>query len=141
MFGKEAIDIEIPGNAFYQTTSFGIDSTNAYRKLVGDNTTRRYDDKLRFRNENGRMEVKLSINLFRGAIPSRYKTFEEQRAYILANKELFGFAYRVPTQGMNSTLPIEIVDVLPSTSGDVIFLPLEITTLTGSDLLSEFEPV
>lgn len=133
MFGKEAIDIEIPGNAFYQTTSFGIDSTNAYRKLVGNNTTRRYNDKLRFRNENGRMEVKLSINLFRGAIPSRYKTFEEQRAYILANKELFGFAYRVPTQGMNSTLPIEIVDVLPSTSGDVIFLPLEITTLTGSD--------
>lgn len=133
LFGKEAIDITIPGNAFYQTTSFGTDFTNMYRKLVGDNTVKRYDDKLRFRNEHGRMEVKLSINLFRGAIPSRYKTFEEQRKYILANKDLFGFAYRVPTQGMNSTLPIEIVDVLPSTSGDVIFLPLELTTLTGSD--------
>lgn len=133
LFGKEAIDITIPGNAFYQTTSFGMDFTNMYRKLVGNNTVKRYNDKLRFRNEHGRMEVKLSINLFRGAIPSRYKTFEEQRKYILANKELFGFAYRVPTQGMNSTLPIEIVDVLPSTSGDVIFLPLELTTLTGSD--------
>lgn len=133
LFSKEAIDITIPGNAFYQTTSFGMDFTDAYRKLVGDNTVKRYNDKLRFRNENGRMEVKLSINLFRGVIPTRYKTFEEQRKYILANKELFAFAYRVPTQGMNSTLPIEIVDVLPSTSGDVIFLPLEITTLTGSD--------
>ena len=132
-FSKEVIDITIPGNAFYQTTSFGMDFTNMYRKLVGDNTVKRYNDKLRFRNEHGRMEVKLSINLFRGVIPSKYKTFEEQRKYVLANKELFGFAYRVPTQGMNSTLPIEIVDVLPSTSGDVIFLPLEITTLTGSD--------
>lgn len=133
LFGNESIDITIPGNAFYQTTSFGMDFTNMYRKLVGDNTVKRYNDKLRFRNEHGRMEVKLSINLFRGAIPSRYKTFEEQRKYILANKDLFGFAYRVPTQGMNSTLPIEIVDVLPSASGDVIFLPLELTTLTGSD--------
>lgn len=133
LFSKEAIDITIPGNAFYQTTSYGMDLTNSYRKLVGNNTVKRYNDKLRFRNENGRMEVKLSINLFRGVIPSRYKTFEEQRKYILANKELFAFAYRVPTQGMNSTLPIEIVDILPSNSGDVIFLPLEITTLTGSD--------
>ena len=134
LFSKDAIDITIPGNAFYQTTSYGMDLTNSYRKLVGNNTVKRYNDKLRFRNENGRMEVKLSINLFRGVIPSRYKTFEEQRKYILANKELFAFAYRVPTQGMNSTLPIEIVDILPSNSGDVIFLPLEITTLTGNPL-------
>lgn len=133
LISKETIDITTPGNAFYQTTSFGLDSTGNYRKVVGDNTLKRYDDKLRFKNENGRLEVKLSINLFRGAIPSKYKTFEEQRKYILANKELFAFAYRVPTQGMNSTLPIEIVDVLPTNSGDVIFLPLEVTTLTGSD--------
>lgn len=133
LISKETIDITTPGNAFYQTTSFGLDSTGNYRKVVGDNTLKRYDDKLRFKNEHGRLEVKLSINLFRGAIPSKYKTFEEQRKYILANKELFAFAYRVPTQGMNSTLPIEIVDVLPTNSGDVIFLPLEVTTLTGSD--------
>lgn len=133
LISKETIDITTPGNAFYQTTSFGLDSTGNYRKVVGDNTLKRYDDKLRFKNENGRLEVKLSINLFRGAIPSKYKTFEEQRKYILANKELFAFAYRVPTQGVNSTLPIEIVDVLPTNSGDVIFLPLEVTTLTGSD--------
>lgn len=133
MIKKETVDITTPGNAFYQTTSFGYNSRDGYRKLVGDNTKKRYDHELRFRNEHGRMEVKLSINLFRGAIPSNLKTFEEQRSYILANKELFGFAYRVPTQGMNSTLPIEIVDVLPSNSGDVILLPLEVTALTGSD--------
>lgn len=133
MIKKETVDITTPGNAFYQTTSFGYNGRDGYRKLVGDNTKKRYDHELRFRNEHGRMEVKLSINLFRGAIPSNLKTFEEQRAYILANKELFGFAYRVPTQGMNSTLPIEIVDVLPANSGDVILLPLEVTTLTGSD--------
>ena len=133
LISKETIDITTPGNAFYQTTSFGHDLTGNYRKLVGDNTLKKYDDKLRFKNENGRLEVKLSINLFRGAIPSRYKTFEEQRKYILANKELFAFSYRVPTQGMNSTLPIEIVDIVPTNSGDVIFLPLEVTALTGSD--------
>ena len=133
LISKETIDITTPGNAFYQTTSFGHDLTGNYRKLVGDNTLKKYDDKLRFKNENGRLEVKLSINLFRGAIPSRYKTFEEQRKYILENKELFAFSYRVPTQGMNSTLPIEIVDVVPSNAGDVIFLPLEVTALTGSD--------
>lgn len=133
MIKKETVDITTPGNAFYQTTSFGYNGRDGYRKLVGDNTKKKYDHELRFRNEHGRMEVKLSINLFRGAIPSNLKTFEEQRSYILANKELFGFAYRVPTQGMNSTLPIEIVDVLPSNSGDVILLPLEVTALTGSD--------
>ena len=133
LISKETIDITTPGNAFYQTTSFGHDLTGNYRKMVGDNTVKKYDDKLRFKNENGRLEVKLSINLFRGAIPSRYKTFEEQRKYILANKELFAFSYRVPTQGMNSTLPVEIVDIVPTNSGDVIFLPLEVTALTGSD--------
>lgn len=133
LISKETIDITTPGNAFYQTTSFGHDLTGNYRKMVGDNTVKKYDDKLRFKNENGRLEVKLSINLFRGAIPSKYKTFEEQRKYILANKELFAFSYRVPTQGMNSTLPIEIVDIVPTNSGDVIFLPLEVTALTGSD--------
>lgn len=141
LISKETIDITTPGNAFYQTTSFGHDLTGNYRKMVGDNTVKKYDDKLRFKNENGRLEVKLSINLFRGAIPSKYKTFEEQRKYILANKELFAFSYRVPTQGMNSTLPIEIVDIVPTNSGDVIFLPLEVTALTGSDKMSLFEPV
>lgn len=34
---------------------------------------------------------------------------------------------------MNSTLPITIVDVLPSNVGDTIVLPAELTKLTGAD--------
>ena len=46
---------------------------------------------------------------------------------------MFAIGYRIPTQGMNSTLPLQIVDVLRESSGDVIIMPSEITTLTGSD--------
>ena len=59
--------------------------------------------------------------------------FEEARKFILSNNNLAVLSYRIPTQGMNSTLPVTIVDVLPSSVGDTIILPAELTKLTGAD--------
>lgn len=42
-------------------------------------------------------------------------------------------AYRIPTEDKYSMLPIRIKGFLPQTSGSVIMLPAEITTITGSD--------
>jgi hypothetical protein len=41
--------------------------------------------------------------------------------------------YRIPTQGLSSIAGIRIKDVLPSNVGDMIILPDEFTTQTGSD--------
>lgn len=42
-------------------------------------------------------------------------------------------AYRIPTEGKYSMLPLKIVGFLPANSGTNIILPTEITTLTGTD--------
>jgi hypothetical protein len=51
----------------------------------------------------------------------------------LENQELFALSYRVPTQGQNSTIPVEIVDLFPSQRGSIISFPAGITAQTGSD--------
>lgn len=40
---------------------------------------------------------------------------------------------RIPNQGMNSMIPIQIVGFLPTTMGDLIIVPAEITTQMGSN--------
>lgn len=84
------------------------------------------------------MEAIVSINLFKDLLPkylheqarrNNRSYFEEARNYILSNPDLAVPGYRIPTQGMNSTLALTIVDVIESTIGDTIVLPAEITTL------------
>lgn len=117
-----------PGQPLYQVSSMGYSNVQNIKKHK--------DVHLSMRNERGRMEVKLSINFFADVLEQAGLTnasFEEQRAFILENQELFALSYRVPTQGQNSTLAIEIVDVLEPQRGAIIMFPAEITALTGSD--------
>src|SRR5699024_4179629 len=88
-------------------------------------------------DENGklvtRMQARVSIMLFNDVINKAkknkvlsakyngFKSFTDKRRFILDNKDkLNSLAYRVPTQGQNSIMAIEIVDVLPSTQGGII---------------------
>lgn len=137
MIKKATIDINTPGNAFIQMSNFGFKTTTFNKplntKVKGEGII--FNDELKFkRPDNGRMECIVSINLFKSVLPAEIQgDFEKSKEYILANADLFAIGYRIPTQGMNSTLPLQIVDVLRESSGDVIIMPSEITTLTGSD--------
>lgn len=125
---RTIIKTVIPGQPLYQVSSMGYSNVQNIKKHK--------DVHLRMRNERGRMEVKLSINFFADILKEaglENASFDEQRAFILENQELFAISYRVPTQGQNSTLAIEIVDVLEPQRGAIIMFPAEITTLTGSD--------
>lgn len=139
--GDTIIDTVTPGKALYQVTSVGYDNFM--------NLKQHADKHLYMPGEidsNGnihqRMQVRLSINFFDDVIQEAkrnkikgydFDNFEDQRRFILDNKELFALSYRVPTQGQNSTIPVEIVDLVPSLNGSMIQFPSGITALTGSD--------
>lgn len=126
---KTIIKTAIPGKPLFQVASLGFDNITKY-KAYSDRTLRSY-------NEDGYMEVKLSISLFNDVLAQaglQNASFDEQRKFILDNQDiLMALSYRVPTQGQNSTLPIKIVDVFEQQRGDIIMFPADITTLTGSD--------
>lgn len=141
MIKKETIDINTPGGSMIQMSNF------AFKDSFVEKDTNDYNYKLnkelRFKDENGRLEAVVSINLFKDLLPKAYLIeeakkngttyFEEARKFILSNNNLAVLSYRIPTQGMNSTLPVTVVDVLPSNVGDTIILPAELTKLTGAD--------
>lgn len=139
--GDTIIDTTTPGKALYQVSSLGYDNFLSLKK---------HSDKHLYMpgeideqgNIHNRMQVRLSINFFDSVIEQARKegvkgydfdNFEDQKRFILNNKELFALSYRVPTQGQNSTISIEIVDLVPSVQGSMIQFPAGITALTGSD--------
>ena len=94
------------------------------------------------------MDAIISINLFRHVIPDfDKKSFAEAKEWLIKHNLIgdsanpIAIGYRIPTQGLSSIAGLHIKDVLPSNVGDIIVLPDEFTTQTGSDLLSEFDPV
>lgn len=144
--GKKIIDTTTPGMPLYQVASIGYDNIfnvkghkDVHLRMPGEP------------DENGvpskRMQVKLSIKFFEDVIEQAKKsakkgelkgygdlsTFDQQRQFILDNQELFALSYRVPTQGQNSTIPVEIVDVFPPICGAIVSFPAGVTAQTGSD--------
>lgn len=145
--GKIIVDTHIKGIPLYQIVSAGFDQDHPLKKGIS------FDKELLSPgeyDENGklvtRMQARVSIMLFNDVINKAkknktlskkyndFKSFSDKRRFILDNKDkLNSLAYRVPTQGQNSTMAIEIVDVLPSTQGGIIQLPTTLTALTGAD--------
>lgn len=126
---KTVIKIMTPGKPLFQVSSVGYDNILKNKMSA--------DSKLKSYNEDGFMEVKLSISLFEDIIKEaglQNESFDVQRQFLLDNQGvLFALSYRVPTQGQNSTIPIKIVDVFEPQRGDIIMFPSDITALTGSD--------
>lgn len=69
-----------------------------------------------------------SLNLSVGEVLPKYK--EEQQ---LIQAKPMGIGYRIPTQGLSSTISFIVADVLPEQVGDAIVVPDEFTAMTGSD--------
>ena len=125
---KKAIDIELPGGAFIQMSSFGF-------KQIGVEKSRLLNIR-----EDGSMDSVISINLFSHVIPDyKNKSFTEAKQWLIDhnligdNAKPIAIGYRIPTQGLSSIAGLHIKDVLPSNVGDMIVLPDEFTTQTGSD--------
>ena len=63
---------------------------------------------------------------------------EKYRQYVKADgtideRILINIGYRIPTQGLNSILHLKVVGFIPTSFGQVVVMPNEITTQGGSD--------
>lgn len=136
----KAIDLELPGGAFIQMSSFGFKSI----KTVGSSAIANGKRLINI-NKDGSMDAIISINLFRHVIPNFDKiSFTEAKEWLKKAGIIYdennpdksrpiAVGYRIPTQGLSSIAGLRIKDVLPSNVGDMIVLPDEFTTQTGSD--------
>lgn len=158
---KEVVDVSTNGGtaiqqSCYGFTAYGKDSVSEY----SEQGYHQYNDgkELNWVCESsadgqsmrrGSMEVLLSMNFFKNVIPQDVYSqgYTAQRQWLidhdiisgtktdgtLANPSPFGIGYRIPTQGPSSLFAFTVADVLPDTSADVIIVPREFTSQTGSD--------
>lgn len=137
MINKQVIDVHIPGGAFIQRSTLGLEATST--KVITPNMIN--DGRvLKSINEEGSMDSVVSINLFKYFIPNYENlTYREARQWLIDN-EIIGdkatanaIGYRIPTQSIASISPLRFVDVFPEIMGNTIMLPEDFTKLTGSD--------
>lgn len=137
IINKQVIDVHIPGGAFIQRSTLGLEATST--KVITPNMIN--DGRvLKSINEEGSMDSVVSINLFKYFIPNYENlTYREARQWLI-DHEIIGdkakanaIGYRIPTQSIASISPLRFVDVFPEIMGDTIMLPEDFTKLTGSD--------
>ena len=113
---KNTVDLRTAGGGFIQMSNFGLRNVNALKS-----------SDLKLFNKEGKMEIMVSIGLFRDVIPG-YKegktSFEDAKKWLKEN--LDGIGYRVPTQGLNSVISFVVKDFLPENVGDTVVLPTRI---------------
>lgn len=139
---KKVINRKLPGGQFIQVSNLGYRNSDVKFDLENATEDKRIDwlrkvEDIPFIHvENGKvvpMGCVVGINLFKHIIPNYdTNTFSENVAFIKNNK-LDVIGYRIPTQGQNSTVVMQVVGLLPEQAGDSIILPSEFTGLTGSD--------
>lgn len=158
---KEIIDINLPGNAFYQRTPFGMEGSPI--RIVSDQTLDSIEDKsglekmiakakkqfqiysgrsLKAINNDGSMDCIISIDYFMNQtdlIPKEYRNnywaarnYLKKNGIIGKNAKAIMVGYRIPTQAESSVHALRVVDVLPVVR-DTIVLPKDFTKITGSD--------
>ena len=143
---KTIIDVHMPGGAFIQRSAFGLEATSL--DVVTEDMINDGKPLLTVNEKDGSMDSVVSINLFKHIIPGYSEmTFTQARQWLIdhniigQNAEATAIGYRIPTQSVASISALRFVDVFPEIMGDTIMLPESFTKLTGSDLLSGFEPV
>lgn len=146
---KRIIDVETPGNAFYQRSVFAMEGNvisddeydklpAAAKKLINWQTLNE-GKQLQFVNNDGSMDAVISIDYFEHIIPEGM-SFDQARKWLFDNKIIGNrsdvkantIGYRIPTQAQSSIHALRFVDVLPVVK-DTIILPREFTKVTGSD--------
>lgn len=144
VINKNVIDINLPGNAFYQRSVFGMEG------LLGDDErpVLANGKPLQMINEEGSMDAAVSLDFFYNILPKNlWYNFEKAEQWLIDNDIISGvkstgtewhnakaniMAYRIPTQAVSSIHAIRIVAVLPDVR-DTVVLPKEFTAITGSD--------
>lgn len=157
----EVIDINLPGNAYYQRTPFGMEGSPI--RIVSDEALDKIEDKsklsqmlakakkqfmiysgrtLKAINNNGSMDCIISIDYFMNQtdlIPKEYRNnywaarnWLKRNGIIGKNADPIMIGYRIPTQAESSVHALRVVDVLPVVR-DTIVLPKDFTKITGSD--------
>ena len=138
---SEVIDINLPGNAFYQRSVFGMEG-HPY-SIMSEDGAQRYTINegrpLQMINEDGSMDAVISYDYFMHLVPARIRyNFEKGRQWLIDNgiigpkAKANTIAYRIPTQAASSIHALRFVDVIPIVR-DTIILPKEFTKITGSD--------
>lgn len=137
MINKKVVDVNMPGGAFIQRSTFGLEASSSRvitPKMINSGRL------LKAINEEGSTDSVVSINLFKHMIPDYEKmTFDQARQWLI-DKQIIGdnatanaIGYRIPTQSIASISALRFVDVFPEIMGDTIMLPEDFTKLTGSD--------
>lgn len=137
----EVISIPTRGGTAVQQSLFGFtDYTDNHEAWSKNYINYNNGNPLNWHRDDGSVEVMLTMNFFRHVIPDyENKSYKERRDWLFENNiigaksEAFGIGYRIPTQGLSSSFAITVMDVLPEENGDLIILPPEITSQTGSD--------
>lgn len=138
---RKAVDLELPGGAFIQMSSFGIKSIRTIKASSSEYVINNGKHLVNM-NPDGSMDAVISINLLKHIIPGYEKmSFMEARQWLIDNSIIgtgddvkpAALGYRIPTQGLSSIAGMRITDVLPPVVGDTIILPDEFTAQTGSD--------
>lgn len=137
LINKRVIDVNIPGGAFIQRSTFGLEASSSRvitPKMLNNGKL------LKSINEEGSTDSIVSINLFKHTIPGYSNmTFTQARQWLLDhniigdNATANAIGYRIPTQSIASISGLRFVDVFPEIMGDTIMLPEDFTKLTGSD--------
>ena len=118
---KAAADLRMPGGVYYQVSSIGIEGYET-------------DDKLKVFREDGLIEAKVSIRMFKDVIPGYNKLSHEGKVkWLDEHPKAAVIAYRIPTQGLNSEFGLLVKGYLREEAGNVIILPAEGTTIGGFD--------
>ena len=129
---SNTIDLKLPGSQLIQVSDYGYSSTGL------QTAEKEFRKELKFYevddagNKLISMECRVPIRAFKRLIPNYDKLTHAQRVAVLP-KDMQIMGYRIPTQGQNSVVNMKVVDYLPDQAGEIIHLPLEFTTLTGSD--------
>lgn len=138
---RKAVDLELPGGAFIQMSSFGVKSIRTIKASSSEYVINN-GKRLVNMNPDGSMDAVISINLLKYIIPGyENMSFMEARQWLIDNNIIgtsddvrpAALGYRIPTQGLSSIAGMRITDVLPPVVGDTIILPDEFTAQTGSD--------
>lgn len=173
LVNSSVVDINTKGGSAIQQSVFGFVSYGAQNVTTADTEIKvrtEQDDRdnedwivlnggreLNWNEQDGSMEVMLSMNFFKSVVPKKYQhSYKEMRNWLIKNNVIkgfwverneetgeqithwsnpkpFGVGYRIPTQGLSSTFAFTVADVLPEQSGDLIIVPREFTAQTGSD--------
>lgn len=141
ILNSRMVKIKTNGGAFIQMSNFGLNKSEAESQgVIWSPTALETTHEPYIYEEDGRKKVRPGGILISGSFIAKYIPNYRN----IPSDELFNevidkkileniIGYRIPNQGLSSNDALEIVGILPETSGDTVVAYTGITTKTGSD--------